>query len=76
MVDADTDRLLGLPMLSHLGAELLPQGMVMLHTPGRRIGPLTEALVIHPTLSEGAKAAISTLKPATAVPTASGDLAE
>jgi pyruvate/2-oxoglutarate dehydrogenase complex dihydrolipoamide dehydrogenase (E3) component len=76
VVDADTDQLLGMHILSHIGAELLPQGMVMLHTPGRGIGPLTEALVTHPTISEGVKAAVTSLKPATAVPTAAGDLAE
>lgn len=46
----------------------------MLHTPDRTITPLIEALVTHPTLSEGVKAAVTSLKPTEGVPTAAGDL--
>lgn len=76
VVDSDTDELLGMHILSHIGADLLPQGIVMLHTADGTIGPLVEALVTHPTLSEGVKAAVTNLKPATAVPTAAGDLVD
>jgi pyruvate/2-oxoglutarate dehydrogenase complex dihydrolipoamide dehydrogenase (E3) component len=74
IVDADSDELLGLHIVSHMAADLLPQGMLMLHTPDRTITPLVEAMVTHPTLSEGLKAAVTNLKPTEGVPTAAGDL--
>lgn len=76
VVDADTDQLLGMHVLSHIGADLLPQGVAMLHTPERSIDPMIDAIYPHPTLSEGVKAAVTSLKSAAAVPTAAGDLAE
>jgi len=76
VVDADSDALLGMHILSHIGADLLPQGMVMMHTPDRSITPLVEALVTHPTLSEGVKAAVTSLKPIESVATATGDIGE
>lgn len=76
VVDANSQELLGMHILSHTGGDLLPQGIVMLHTPGRHIGPLTDGLYPHPTLSEGVKAAVTNLRPTTAVPTPAGDLAE
>lgn len=74
VVDADTDELLGMHVLAHMGADLLPQGIVMLHTAERTIAPLTECICVHPTLSEGVKAAVTGLKPVEATPTATGDL--
>ena len=61
-------------VLAHMGADLLPQGIVMLHTAERTIAPLTECICVHPTLSEGVKAAVTSLKPVESVPTATGDL--
>jgi pyruvate/2-oxoglutarate dehydrogenase complex dihydrolipoamide dehydrogenase (E3) component len=74
VVDADTDELLGMHTLAHMGADLLPQGIVMLHTAERTIAPLTECICVHPTLSEGVKAAVTNLKPVESVLTATGDL--
>ena len=76
VVDADTDELLGMHVLSHFGADLLPQGVATLHTADSSIGPLAEALYPHPTLSEALKTAVTSLKPATSVPAASGDPGE
>lgn len=76
VVDSDTDELLGMHVLAHLGADLLPQGILMLHTAERTIAPLTKCMCVHPTLSEGVKAAVSNLKPVEAVATATGNLAE
>ncbi|HEX6301579.1 MAG TPA: hypothetical protein VF148_14035 [Acidimicrobiia bacterium] len=75
VVDADSDELLGMHIVSHMGADLLPQAMVMLHTSKRTINPLVEALVTHPTLSEGVKAAATNLKPREGVATPAGDMA-
>ena len=68
VVDADTDELLGMHVIAHMGADLLPQGILMLHTPGRTVVPLTACICIHPTLSEGVKAAVTNLKPLERVP--------
>jgi pyruvate/2-oxoglutarate dehydrogenase complex dihydrolipoamide dehydrogenase (E3) component len=72
VVDARTNGLLGLHILAHLGADLLPQGILMMHTGS--IDPLQACTCVHPTLSEGVKAAVVNLKPLEAVPTAMGDL--
>ncbi|MBI3287070.1 MAG: FAD-dependent oxidoreductase [Chloroflexi bacterium] len=74
VVDAQTDELLGMHVLAHLGADLLPQGILLLHTAERSIAPLTHCICVHPTLSEGVKAAVTNLKPVEAVLTATGDL--
>jgi len=76
VVDADTDELLGMHVLSHIGADLLPQGIVMLHTSERTIAPLTNCICVHPTLSEGVKTAVTNLKPVEAVLTATGDIGD
>lgn len=76
VVDSETDELLGMHVLAHLGADLLPQGILMLHSAERTIAPLTHCMCVHPTLSEGVKAAVSNLKPVEAVATATGDLEE
>ena len=73
VVDGDTEELLGLHMISHFGADLLPQGVAMLHTPERGIGPLAEALYPHPTLSEALKTAVTSLRPASSEIAASAD---
>ncbi len=72
VVDADTNELLGMHVLSHMGADLLPQGILMMHTGS--IDPLQACICVHPTLSEGVKAAVANLKPLEAVLTATGDL--
>lgn len=74
MVDADTDELLGMHVIAHIGADLLPQGILMMHTAERTIAPLTDCICVHPTLSEGVKAAVSDLRLVEAVPMATGDL--
>ena len=74
VVDAQTDELLGMHVLSHFGADLLPQGILMLNTPGRTILPLTDCICVHPTLSEGVKSAVTSLKPVEAVATPTGSL--
>lgn len=72
VVDAQTNELLGMHALAHMGADLLPQGILMMHTGS--VNPLQECICVHPTLSEGVKAAVANLKPLEAVPTATGDL--
>lgn len=67
MVDAGSDELLGMHIVSHLAGDLLPQGMAMLHTSDWSIRPLVNALVTHPTLSEGVKAAVTSLRHAEGV---------
>lgn len=72
VVDADTDELLGMHILAHMGADLLPQGILMMHTGS--IAPMVACTCVHPTLSEGVKAAAVGLRPVEAVSTATGDL--
>ncbi len=72
VVDATTNELLGMHVLAHMGADLLPQGILMMH--GGSIDPLQACICVHPTLSEGVKAAVVNLKPLEAVATATGDL--
>ncbi len=72
VVDAETNELLGMHVLAHMGADLLPQGILMMHTGS--IDPLQACVCVHPTLSEGVKAAVTKLKPLEAVATATGDL--
>ncbi|MGH2396209.1 MAG: FAD-dependent oxidoreductase, partial [bacterium] len=72
VVDADTNELLGMHVLAHMGADLLPQGILMMHTGS--IDPLQGCVCVHPTLSEGVKAAAVNLKLLEAVQTATGDL--
>jgi len=74
VVDAETDELLGMHVLAHAAGELLAQGILMLHTKDRSIAPLTSCICVHPTLSEGVKAAVTNLKPLEVVSTASGNL--
>lgn len=76
IVDAENDELLGMHIVAHGAGDLLPQGMALLHTSERTIDPLVHALVTHPTLSEGVKAAVTSLKPAEGVATPAGDLTE
>jgi len=72
VVDADSNELLGLHILAHMGADLLPQGILMMHIGS--IDPLQACICVHPTLSEGVKAAVVNLRPLEAVATATGDL--
>ncbi len=72
VVDAETNELLGMHVLAHMGADLLPQGILMMH--GGSIDPLQACVCVHPTLSEGVKAAVTNLKPLEAVATATGNL--
>jgi pyruvate/2-oxoglutarate dehydrogenase complex dihydrolipoamide dehydrogenase (E3) component len=63
VVDAQTDELLGMHVLAHIGADLLPQGILLLNTEGRKMAPMTSCICVHPTFSEGVKAAATSLKP-------------
>ena len=72
VVDADSNELLGMHILAHMGADFLPQGILMMHTGS--IDPLQACICVHPTLSEGVKAAVVNLRPLEAVATATGDL--
>lgn len=74
VVDAETDEMLGMHVLSHAAGELLPQGILMLQSKDRSIAPLVNCMCVHPTLSEGVKAAVTHLKPLEAVSTATGNL--
>jgi pyruvate/2-oxoglutarate dehydrogenase complex dihydrolipoamide dehydrogenase (E3) component len=46
VVDASTEELLGMHVLSHMGADLLPQGILMMHTAEQTILPLTECICV------------------------------
>ncbi len=72
MGGSDTDEVLGMHVLAHMGADLLPQGILMMHSGS--IDPLQACTCVHPTLSEGVKVAAVNLKPLEAVATATGDL--
>ncbi len=74
VVDVETDELLGMHVLAHAAGELLPQGILMMQTEDRSIAPLTSCMCVHPTLSEGVKAAVTNLKPIEAVSTAMGNI--
>ena len=76
VVDSENDELLGMHVLAHHAGELLTQGLLMLQTPERSIAPLINCMCVHPTLSEGVKAAVTKLKPLEAVSTPVGNLVE
>lgn len=63
VVDARTDELLGMHVLAHLGADLLPQGILLLQTAERSLAPLAGCICVHPTFSEGVKAAAGAVRP-------------
>jgi hypothetical protein len=46
LVDHDTDELLGMHVLAHMGTDLLTQGILLLHTPWRTVVPLTACFCI------------------------------
>lgn len=72
VVDADTDELLGMHVLAYHGADLLAQGVIAMAGTGT-LGPLTDCICIHPTFSEGVKAAAANLR-LVEIPDAAGDL--
>lgn len=72
VVDEESNELLGMHILAHMGADLLPQGILMMHTGS--VDPLQACICVHPTLSEGVKAAAVNLRPLESVQTAMGDL--
>jgi len=72
VVDAETDELLGMHVLAYHGADLLAQGVIAMNGTGT-LAPLLDCVCIHPTLSEGVKAAAGNLQPAE-IPDAAGDL--
>jgi pyruvate/2-oxoglutarate dehydrogenase complex dihydrolipoamide dehydrogenase (E3) component len=63
IVDAETDQILGCHILGYGGADLLPQALVAMHAPGGKIDPVCQAMYVHPTFSEGVKAAAGALQP-------------
>lgn len=63
VVDAGTDELLGMHVLAYHGADLLAQGVIAMNGTGT-LAPLLDCVCIHPTLSEGVKAAAGDLRPA------------
>lgn len=67
VVDADKGELLGMHVLAHIGADLLPQGILLLNTEGRKMTPMTDCICVHPTFSEGVKSAATSLKPVDSV---------
>lgn len=46
VVDAETNELLGMHVLAHMGADLLPQGIFMMH--GGSIDPLEACVCVTP----------------------------
>lgn len=72
VVDEKTDELLGMHVLAYHGADLLAQGVIAMAGTGT-LAPLTDCICIHPTFSEGVKAAAGNLRPAE-IPGAAGDL--
>ncbi len=73
VVDAKTDRLLGMHILGFMGADLLPQGVQAMGVGDGSVSPLTDCVCVHPTLSEGVKAAAGNLRQLE-IPTAAGQL--
>jgi pyruvate/2-oxoglutarate dehydrogenase complex dihydrolipoamide dehydrogenase (E3) component len=73
VVDVETDELLGMHVLAHHGGELLPQGVIAMAN-GGTLAPLMDSIYIHPTLSEGVKAAAGKL-PEAEIRQPTGDLA-
>lgn len=72
VVDAETDELLGMHVLAYHGADLLAQGVIAMAGTGT-LAPLTDCICIHPTFSEGVKAAAGNLREV-GIPDATGDL--
>lgn len=72
VIDGETDELLGMHVLAYHGADLLAQGVIAMAGTGT-LAPLTDCICIHPTLSEGVKAAAGNLRPSE-IPAAAGDL--
>jgi pyruvate/2-oxoglutarate dehydrogenase complex dihydrolipoamide dehydrogenase (E3) component len=73
VVDAETDEILGFHVLGHGGADLLPQALIAMNAPGGTIDPVNACICVHPTFSEGVKAAAGELQEV-GPPTATGDL--
>jgi pyruvate/2-oxoglutarate dehydrogenase complex dihydrolipoamide dehydrogenase (E3) component len=72
VIDGETDELLGMHVLAYHGADLLAQGVIAMAGTGT-LAPLTDCICIHPTFSEGVKAAAGNLRPME-IPDAAGDL--
>ncbi len=72
VIDGETDELLGMHVLAYHGADLLAQGVIAMAGTGT-LAPLTDCICIHPTFSEGVKAAAGSLRPLE-IPDAAGDL--
>ncbi len=72
VVDAETDELLGMHVLAYHGADLLAQGVIAMAGTGT-LAPLTDCVCIHPTFSEGVKAAAGNLRHVE-IPGTAGDL--
>jgi pyruvate/2-oxoglutarate dehydrogenase complex dihydrolipoamide dehydrogenase (E3) component len=72
VVDADSEELLGMHVLAYHGAELLHEGVVAAAGAGT-VAPLVDCICIHPTFSEGVKAAAGNLRPVE-IPDATGDM--
>ncbi len=72
VIDAETDELLGMHVLAYHGADLLHEGVIAAAGTGT-LAPLTDCICIHPTFSEGVKAAAGNLRPLE-IPDAAGDL--
>jgi len=74
VIDAETDELLGMHVLAYHGADLLHEGVIAAAGTGT-LAPLTDCICIHPTFSEGVKAAAGSLR-LVEIPDATGDLPE
>lgn len=61
VVDAESDDLLGMHVLAYHGADLLHEGIVAAAGAGT-MAPLLDCICIHPTFSEGVKAAAGNLR--------------
>ncbi len=61
VVDTETDELVGMHVLAHHGAELLHEGVIAMAGTGT-VAPLLDCICIHPTFSEGVKAAAANLR--------------
>jgi len=72
VIDGETDELLGMHVLAYHGADLLAQGVIAMAGTGT-LAPLTDCICIHPTFSEGVKAAAGNLRPVEILD-AAGDL--
>ena len=62
VVDEETERILGATIIGFHAGDLIQEVMVALSAPGNGIGPIVDALHVHPSLGEAVRAAAASLR--------------